>query len=371
VAKSVPPDEVVNHAGEKIVLPGQTPEGEHILAVLVKRSYRIVPEGQCVCAEKDFKIIPGDEHYGDPMNTTVKYETDFVPYKLATDVVFIGSAYAPQGKATPAFIATLMIGDNRKDIAVIGDRVCQYRRLGGPVFTDPEPFTTMEIRYERAYGGVDIVSDPALPCAYPRNHLGRGFVVGKSKQALDTLPLPNIEDPKNLLTPETLSVGHFKDWEKQPIPQGLGWVSKHWRPRAEFAGVLPADKETERELRQAYAEAVPADQRDLYEQTNLPEMDFRFFNGGSPGLICPFLKGDESIQLTGLDPQGELHCRLPGEKMHIGLDIGSGMQEAEVVIHTVTIRQEEKEIDLVWRSAIPYPGPDWLPEMSKCEVEIG
>ncbi len=355
----------------KIILPGQTPEGEFILGVLVKRSYNIIPDAPCARAAIDEALIPGDVHYGDPMNSTVKYETDFTPFKLATDVVFIGSAYAPQGKPIPAFIATLKIGEKRKDLAIVGDRICKYRRLGAPVFSDPAPITTMEVRYENAYGGVDINSDPAVPCVYPRNHLGRGFVVGDNKKAVDNLALPNIEDPKNLLTPETLSVGHFKDWEQQPLPQGLGWVAKYWRPRAELAGVLPADKDVERQLREAYAEAVPADQREMYEQTNLPDMDFRFFNGASAGLVCPFLTGDEQVQLIGLDPDGMLKFSLPGERPKIGLDIGKGIQEPEVVLHTVQIRQEEKQVDLIWRGAVPYPGPDWLPEMKKCEVRIG
>jgi hypothetical protein len=40
-----------------------------------------------------------------------------------------------------------------------------------------------------------------------------------------------------------------------------------------------------------------------------------------------------------------------------------GMQEPEVVLHTVMIRLEERQLDLVWRAAVPYPGPDWLPRM--------
>ena len=74
-------------SGKHVVLPGQTPAGEHILAVLLKRSYTIVPGGGCVRAPADQKLHAGDVHYGDPMNTTVKHESDFVPFKLATDVV--------------------------------------------------------------------------------------------------------------------------------------------------------------------------------------------------------------------------------------------------------------------------------------------
>ena len=41
-------------------------------------------------------------------------------------------------------------------IAVVGDRVARHVEGGTPTFTDPAPFTTMELRYERAYGGIDV-----------------------------------------------------------------------------------------------------------------------------------------------------------------------------------------------------------------------
>src|SRR5438552_16842464 len=76
-----------------VVRPGQTPEGQHILGVLVKRTYTVVPGKPCMRAEKDHRLIPGDEHFGDPMNSTVKFETDLLPFKIATDVVLNGTAY--------------------------------------------------------------------------------------------------------------------------------------------------------------------------------------------------------------------------------------------------------------------------------------
>jgi hypothetical protein len=355
---------------QKIVLPGQTPDGQHILSVLVKRSYNVVPGGRCVRAEKDQKLIPGDVHYDDPMNSAVKFESDFVPFKLATDLVFNGKAYAPYGQPVKNLMASLAVGQFRKDILVIGDRVCRYREGYDPAFTDPQPFTAMEIRYEHAYGGVDIYSDPKMACVYPRNHLGRGFVIGKTKKAIENLALPNIEDPKDLLTPKRLCAGHFMHWERQPMPQGLGWFSKFWRPRASMAGVMPADRAIEQEMRKVYAAAVPPAQRKMYEEATLPAMDFRFFNGASPGLAVPFLAGDENVGSINLAPEGKLSFQLPGERPRIGLDIGMGIQEPPVVLHTVMIRMEDRQVDLVWRAATLYPGPDWLPEMKKMEVMI-
>jgi hypothetical protein len=61
---------------------------------------------------------------------------------------------------------------------------------------------------------------------------------------------------------------------------------------------------------------------------------------------------------------------LPGERPAISLDIGDGPQDAPVVLHTVMIHADRAEVDLVWRAAFPYRGPDWLPEMKRLEVLI-
>ena len=355
---------------QRIVLPGQTPEGEHVLSVLVKRTYDIKPGARCRRAETDTKLVSGDVFYDDPMNSSIKLESDFVPFKLATDVVVNGTAYAPGGRPAASFTAAVEVGAVRKEILVIGDRVSLFADGGAPTFTDPAPLVDLGMRYERAYGGVDIYSDPKLPCAYGRNPLGRGFVIANTRRAVDRLELPNFEDPDDRLTPERLCLGHFVHWERQPMPQGFGWFPKHWRPRGELAGVMPADREMERELRRAYTLVVPPEQREMYAQTELPDMNFRFFNGASTGLALPFMGGDEWIQLTNLTPDGELGFQLPGNRPKIGLDIGRGMQEHAVVLHTVMIRADEAQMDLVWRMAAPYPGRDWLPEMRKMDVFV-
>jgi hypothetical protein len=355
---------------QKVVLPGQTPEGQHILSILVKRTYRFAHGKACERAEVDQKIVTGDVHYGDPMNTTVKHEADFVPFKLATDVVLNGFAYAPGGRPTAMMTASLELGQFRKDVRVFGDRVVRYNGNRDPSFTDPKPFTKMELRYERAYGGVDIYSDLKVQCPYIRNPLGRGFAVTTAKRAIDELPLPNLESPTDLLTPARLCPGHFMYWEKQPIPTGFGWYGRTWQPRGGWAGVMPADRPFEQEMRQHYATLLTPEDRKTYLENPLPDMDFRFFNGASHGLVMPYLNGDEEVRLTGLMQEGNFAFRLPGDRPKLGLDIGEGVQEPEVVLQTVMFRAEEKQVDLVWRGAVPYPGPDWFPQMRKMEVYV-
>ena len=357
--------------GERIVLPGQAPDGQQILAVLVKRSYTIVAGQRCRRAAKDRKLVAADTHFGDPMNSTVRYESDFVPFKLATDVVLNATAYAPQGEEVLELVAAVGIGDTVvKSVVVIGDRRAHYRSAGDPLFSDPVPFTTMPIRYERAFGGVDVRSDPKLACAYGRNHLGRGFAIRNAPEVVEGLELPNIETPTDRLTPERLCCGHFIHMDQLPEPAGLGWYMKVWRPRMLLAGVMPADAALARELRQACRQAVPPQQREMYDQTELPPMNFRFFNGASSGLVLPYLSGDELVRTKHLTPDGRLDFLLPGEVPRIEIDIGEGAQSPAVRLHTVMIRLDEGEVDLVWCGAIPYPGRDWLPEMRRLDIEV-
>lgn len=359
----------VRPAGATIVLPGQTPEGGYILGVLLKRTYRIVPGGVCTRAGTDRPLVPGDVHWGNPLNSSIRHETDFVPFKLATDVVVEGTAYAPRGVPTPSCVVTLQVGERRKQLIVIGDREARHVSGRAPAFTDPVPFETMPLRYERAYGGIDVYSDRKTTYPYPRNPLGRGFAVANSREVLDNLALPNLEDPEAMLLPEHLCIGEYARWTGRPFPAGLGWFPKTWLPRAQLAGILPADRAVEQELRRAYAELVPAEHRDAYLSNGLPDMDFRFFNGASPGLALPYLTGSEPVLAENLGPDGRLSFQLPGETPRIALDIGAGPQEPPVVLHTVMLRMDDLQVDLVWRGAVPYPGPDWLPQMRKMEVQ--
>jgi hypothetical protein len=356
--------------GVRTLLPGQTPEGKPILAVLLKRSYKIVPSGACVRAEEDRPLLGGDKHHGDPLNSTVKLEADFVPYKLATDVVLNGSAFTPEGKREREVLTSLEVGPVKKVVRVLGHRTCQYRSGGDPVFCEPAPFQRMEMRYENAYGGVDVFTHPMCQYMYPRNHLGKGFAVSNTKATVDGLELPNLEDPNDPLTPARLCIGKIDHWQKQPVPAGFGWYSKFWHPRAGWMGILPGDKPLEQSLRAEYAKLLKPEHKKLYEAHPLPVVDFRFFNGASPGLSMPYLTGDETIRLTNLTPDGSLSFRLPGDRPAITLDIGEGVQEEPVVLHTVQIRVDESGVDLVWRAAFPYPGMDWLPQMKKADVTI-
>jgi len=339
--------------------------------VLLKRTYDF-RQGYSVRAEKDRPLDFIDVYHdpGDPETCSVKYENDLSPFKVATDVVVIGTVYAPGGEAAETTDAAVDVTGTIKLVRVFGDRQCYYNSYGSPTVTDPVPFEQMPVRYERAYGGTDSVSIPDMPFAYPRNHLGRGFVLKNSPEGVHGLALPNFEDPFDLLSPERIVVGEPEGWWRQPMPQGFGWFQRTWYPRCSFVGSVPGFVDPDAVVREEQLGLVPARQFALARQFKLPSFDIRFNNGASPGLARPYLKGGERIRLARLTPEGLLELTLPEDVPKIAMDIGLGERELQPVLHTVVIRSDDRQLDLVWRGAHEYPGVEWLPEMSRLHVEI-
>jgi len=354
------------------IIHGKDDKNRPIFAVLVKRTYDIRPGGRVTRAEKSRPLVPADQYYddGDPEWATVKYETDLAAFKLATDVVILGKAFAPGGNAIFQLEVTVEVQEHRKTVRVSGDRHCRYRANAAPAFTDPIPFTEMLIQYERAYGGKDSRSDPEAPFYYPRNYMGAGIVLKNAKEAVEGLPLPNIEDPEDLLTPDRVVIGEPDRWHAQPLPDGLGWFQRTWYPRCSFVGAMPAYVDVDTHLREEQLGLVPKGQIALSKQFKLPSFDVRFNNGASRGLMFPRLGGQETFRLTHLTPSGSLTFQLPGEKPSIWLDLGKGENQLEPLLNTVCVRLEEMQLDLVWSGAFVHPGLDWLPEMKKLVAHV-
>jgi hypothetical protein len=343
-----------------------------VFSVIVKRTYRIVPDGRAARADSDHPFRQIDHYYddGDPEWSTVQYESELVPYKAWTDLVVIGKAYAPGGIATQRITVGVQVGERKKILTVTGDRRCSYREGMEPLFTDPEPFTEMEIRYDRAYGGRDEKSVPDIPFMYPRNTMGTGVVLRNVKEAVEGLPLPNIEDPEDLLSPERLFIEEADRWHLQPVPQGFGWRQRNWYPRAALLGAYPPFLDAGVVTAEERMGLLPKNHVALAKQSRLRPMEALFANGASIGLMFSSLAGDETVTLGRLTPGGLLQFSLPGDVPQIGLDLGQGVRPLQPQLHTVSIRPDDLEVDLIWRGAHPYPGYHWLPRITRLEADV-
>lgn len=353
------------------IVPGRNHLGEHVFSVLVKRTYRIVPDGRAERCNEDqpFRLI--DEYYdnGDPEWSTVQHESEMAPYKPSTDVVVIGKAYAPRGVATERMMVGVQVGARRKTLVVTGDRHCHHRS-GEPLFSDPEPFVEMEIRYDRAYGGRDEKSVPDIPFVYPRNFMGVGVVLRNVKEAVEGMALPNLEDAQDLLTPERLFIEEPERWPAQPLPQGFGWRQRAWYPRSALLGSYPPFLDPGVVTPEERMGLLPQDHVALAKRQRLKPLEAHFANGASLGLVFAEFAGDELVMLGGLTPGGLLKFSLPGDTPRIGLDLGPGMQELRPQLHTVSIRPDDGEVDLIWRGAQTYEGYRWLSKMTRLHAEV-
>lgn len=354
------------------ILAGKNERDEHVLAVIVKRSYRLAPDNVLVRREQDLPLRAIDSYYddGDPERSTVQHESELAPYKPSADVVVIGRAYAPNDAPTQAMTVALRVGAREKVLSVVGDRRCCHRPGADPTFTDPQPFRDMEIRYERAYGGRDEQSVAEIPFHYPRNPLGRGVALRNARAVIDSLALPNIEDPHDLLTPERVVIGEPERWHLQPLPQGFGWYQRTWYPRCALLGAYPAFLAPAAVTAEERMGLLPRNHIALAKQFRLPVYEAFFNNGASLGMTFKGLAGNEPLCLRGLTPEGILEFSLPGETPQIVLDIGRGETPLESRLHTVSIRPDERAVDLIWRGAQVFEGYGWYPKMKRLHARV-
>jgi hypothetical protein len=354
------------------IVPGKNDRDEHIFAVVVKRTYSIKHEQPLERSEKDHPLRKIDAYYddGDPQWSTVQYEYEIAAYKQAVDVVVVGKAYAPGGEPAQQTMASVQVGERIKSIAVYGDRQCHFRQNSPPVFSDPKPFVNMEIRYDRAYGGYDELSLPDIPFYYPRNTMGVGVALRNTKEVVQGLALPNLEDPDNLLSPERVIIEDPQNWPDQPLPQGLGWFQRTWYPRCSLLGAYPAHVDVGTATPEERMGLLPRDHIALAKQFKLPTFMARFNNGASMGMLFSSLVGDERFCLRGLTPDGLLEFQLPGERPVIVLDIGRGEKQLLARLDTVSIRPDDLEVDMIWRGAYVYEGYSWWPKMQRFYAEV-
>jgi hypothetical protein len=283
-------------------------------------------------SSEQIPVAFGDEVYDEKEGGSIKLESDIVPLKPRGDIVLVGQAYAPGDTPAESIDVSLRVGNVSKSIKVIGDRHWEFSsRLLPVTASDPEPFKTMDLVYERAFGGIDTKGSGWCE----ENPLGKGFYGKKNKEVLDDAPLPNLEDPKNLI----------KDWEDHPSPVGFGFYSRAAMPRSGYLGTY--------------------DETWQKERSPDPPEDFRFdyYNGAHPDLqVEGYLRGDEGVELSNLTPEGKVQFQLPGTRLSctVTKSDGPGYEKENVVeeevnlnLDTICFIMDEGRFYMVWRGLFP------------------
>lgn len=236
----------------------------------------------------------------------------------------------------------------------------------------PSKFESLPIRYEYAYGGQCRIeqNDPAkqdvpsqfqtqrhihpegddAPFAHsslPSNPIGRGFAEPwylKAKQP-DTLPAPRITYPSSPFTLETFETGPHTARPDAEVA-GFGIRAKSHPARARLAGTM--------------------DKAFIQSGRWLPDdFDFAIWNGAPLDQQCPWLQGDEVIELTNLCPlstpglartaEGNLQLRLslPGHTPFVRVRMESGQFfRLDLHLDTLILEPDQQQLVLTWRRII-------------------
>lgn len=307
-------------------LPSMAVDGTDLLLVVVSGRFDLPPAGRPPRPSEEQKPVQlADEHHGPPDASSLRYEGQSAPLRLATDVLLVGQAWAPRGVATTRVDVGLAVSPGiMKTAAVIGDRV-YTQGLGAATPSAPRPFVSMPLVYERAFGG----SEPGdrIPRAFePRNPVGRGFF----RSASDALyqPVANVEDPRNLIR----SAGD------RPAPMGFGPIARSWQPRVAFAGTY--------------------DQRWIEEMAPNwpPDFDPRFFQAAPlDQQVQGYLQGGERVAVTGVSPEGDIVFEIPRERVLLKGYFHGGALRKLMVIDALIIEPDEGVFTVIWRASFALP----------------
>lgn len=312
------------------------------LGLVLKATFHI-PEARDArpkVADAQIPVDSSDSYHRGDVTGSVVTEADTVVFKPRADIVLFGTAYAPGGVPTKHLDAGLRVGKTEQVVRVFGDRrwVFPTRLAVTPLISDPVPFTSMPLLYERAYGGFDHKGKDWCP----KNHVGRGFIGAKTRESVDGRALPNIEDPRHLI----------RSWDDRPSPIGLGCYGKSWQPRAGLAGRATDDLDPDFGL--------------------TADFDFGFHNAAHPALQVPgYLAGDETVDLLNVTPDGHRRFRLPGLRPRLTVRGTAATpdeaaerrpdappepppaRELVPVLDTLVLLPDDGVFYLVWRASVP------------------
>jgi hypothetical protein len=383
---------------------GIAPEGGDELGALYKGTYRFDRRGNIRPADEpeplDSEGTPHDPIEGFEGDPSWKVLPELVGWKTGTDVVVQGVA-RPSRPETSMEVA-VSVGPQRVALSVTGRRLMD--RVGGRVvFSDPEPFEELPLRWEYAYGGRDALFEgevlagaeedraesirrvraayegiygdsPPQPLEYPRNPFGMGWVLGGDQGRVEGRELPRIERTDDLLTPDRVTVRNPLYWALQPIPGGFDYVFPTTFPRSAMIGLPPASAVSFGTFPEVAQGLLPADfcRRNAVAAAaeDYPDLLHPLASRCAPhGLQFPFLQGNEGILLEGMDPDyPKLPLELPRHRPTFVIPFpGRGSMDVPGMLLLVSIDTEEGLLRMIWSARVSLASP--LPAERSAELE--
>lgn len=297
------------------------------LTLIIKGTFRLKADSPAEMLPDDEQLLPtGDQFYDDDPHASVRYESDFVHFKPRADVMVVGHCHVPNGSPQPACSVRLEAGSVAKSLMVFGKRVWERTLVGTKRMTDPEPFTSMPLRYENSFGGP----------GYSRNPVGKGIRPRNHHESRDEHEIPNLK----VLEGEQLATMH------EGIPAGFGPLGRAWSQRMALTGTYDKKWQNER-------------------WPWLPEdFNWGYFNAAPPDQqIKGYLRGDEPLHLENMHPEHNiLRSTLPGIRVRCFLsekvDGQNRFREVKTHLDTLWADMDKETLLLVWRGLATVSSPE-------------
>lgn len=298
----------------------QDKEGlEYVVAVL-KATFCFDETGKVDIPERKamYPVFQRDIFYGAPDDSSLKYPCDVVHAKEGTDIIVIGRAY---GRGRKEIRAGLRVGALEKIISVFGPRRWE-RSLSMARISNPDPFDTIPVTYENAFGGAFIHDKHGpWPCLF--NPVGIGFY----EKFSEGQPLPYLEYPQHRIT-------SAKD---RPLPAALGAVAVGWQQRTRFAGT--------------FDQSWHAQRRPLWPL----DFDVRFYNTvPQDQVFLPKLQGGERLSLLNLHSKAEtVQLTMPGHRFEATFRIKQRSVTLPMSADTMLVEPDEGRFYIAYCCAVP------------------
>jgi hypothetical protein len=314
---------------------GKNSPVEHFVSVIVKATFRLENRREPARpAKAQLPVFTTDEPY-DPKNPAglLKFESDLVPFKPRSDIVLVGHAHAPYSRPVKSLDALIRVGDTARALRVFGDRAWSFTdpKAAQPLVAGPVEFVSMPLTYDRSFGGIDEQAglNSQVPAYRPWcewNYLGRGFCGARTIESINEKPLPNVEDPENLI----------RSWDSRPLPVGCGFFPKNSKPRSLFIGTYD----------------------DKWKAARAPEPpeDFRFdlYNGADRSLqVSNYLFGNEGVRLENVTPGGgPVELWLPCLRPRLAARRGDQSFPVPANLDTLVFVPDDGVFYQVWRGLV-------------------
>lgn len=226
------------------------------------------------------ELFAEDIYYNDDNNPSIQYESDLVTYKKNTDIIINATTYSPNSIAQKQWqCGVSLISPKHEELLTTELNICGSHQWGkkkllGWIETDIEPAKSINIHYEKAYGGAivnpeaDQDNQPSHIAYDETNPVGTGI---RHKKMIET------HFPSHQITWADSTL------EKKPHSPGFGFINRAWQPRLSHAGSY--------------------DKNWLDNQHPLPPHDFDYAHhqAANPELIMAgYLQAGSKFHLTNL-----------------------------------------------------------------------